>query len=137
MKSNRRFFLKQSSLAMVACSVKTGNKIPDNPPFVHHVLFWLKDKSNTEHYNKLLKSLQELKNIKEVKFLHVGAPSVSDIEYEVRATDTSYTLSFLTLFESKKDKENYLAHPLHANFFKDFKDLIAKVIIYDSLNITD
>ena len=137
MKSNRRLFLKRSSSVLVAYSFKINNRVPIDAPFVHQVLFWLKDKSDTENYNNVLKSLQELGKIKEVKFLHVGAPSISDIDYEARATDATYTFSYLALFESKKDKENYLTNPLHTKFFNDFKDVVSKVIIYDSLNIAD
>jgi hypothetical protein len=137
MKSNRRLFLKQSSLVIASCSIKTNYGIPVSTPFVHHVLFWLKDKSDTENYNNVLKSLQEFRKIKQVKFLHVGAPSISDIDYEARATDTTYTFSYLALFESKTENENYLANPLHTKFFNDFEDVMLKVIIYDSLNIKD
>src|SRR5690348_3789320 len=131
MKSNRRLFLKQSSLAMAFCSFKSTNEITPNAAFVHHVLFWLKDASNKENYNKVLKALKEFDKIKEVKFLNVGSPTISDIDYEAQATDATYTFSYLALFENKKDKENYLANPLHKKFFNDFKDVIGRVIIYD------
>ena len=137
MKSNRRSFLKQSSLVIASCSLRTNYEIPADTPFVHHALFWLKDPGNKENYNNLLKALQEFRKVKQVKFLHVGAPSISDIDYEARATDATFTFSYLALFESKKDKENYLANPLHTNFFNDFKDVMLKVIIYDSLNIAE
>jgi len=42
-----------------------------------------------------------------------------------------------SIFDSKKDKEDYLKHPLHTQFFSEFKDAVSKVIIYDSLNIAD
>lgn len=135
--SSRRVFLKHSSLAIAACIFTTSYGFHSDAPFVHHVLFWLKDKDNKEHYTNMLKSLRELKKIKEVKFLHIGAPSISDIDFEARATDATYTFSYLALFDGKKDKENYLKHPLHAKFFKDNKDVMSKVKIYDSLQITD
>lgn len=135
MKSNRRLFLQQSSLAAASFSLKTEHSVTLNAPFVHHVLFWLKGKDKDSSYNKVLAALKEFGKIKEVKFIHIGSPSVSDIDYEAQATDTTYTFSYLTLFESKKDKENYLASPLHKKFFNDFKDVVSRVIIYDSLNI--
>ena len=134
MKFNRRLFLKRSSLTMAAYSFTT-NRPQLDAPFAHHVLFWLRDKNNKENYNKVLKSLQELKQIKEVKYLHVGAPSISDIDFEARATDATYTFSYLALFNSKKDKESYLNDPLHKKFIDDCKDVISDVKIYDSLNI--
>ena len=65
---------------------------------------------------------------------------ISDIEFEARATDATYTFSYLALFDSKEDKENYLHHPLHTKFVEDFgpsKGMISKVVIYDSLRIPD
>jgi hypothetical protein len=53
--------------------------------FAHHVFFWLKHGSIKGDYANVLKALNELKNIKEVKFLHIAAPSTSDIDYEARA----------------------------------------------------
>jgi hypothetical protein len=84
--------------------------------------------------------LKQLKKIDKVRFLHVGAPSISDIEFEARATDATYTFSYLALFDSKEDKENYLHHPLHTKFVEDFgpaKGILSKVVIYDSLRIPD
>lgn len=137
MKPNRRSFLKQASLAMASCSFNTNRESPLNAPFVHHALFWLKDKDNKENYTNIFRFLKKFKEVKGVKFLHVGTPSISDIDYEAHATDFTYTFSYLALFDSKKDKEDYLKHPLHTQFFNDFKDVVSKVIIYDSLNIAD
>ncbi|GAB4014379.1 Dabb family protein [Spirosoma koreense] len=93
--------------------------------FVHHGLYWLKDKDDKATYACMRQSFKELKKIKEVKFLHVGAPSSSD-------TDATYTFSYLALFASKQDKHNYLKHPFHSQFFTDFKDVVSKVKLYDS-----
>ena len=137
MKPNRRLFLKQASLAIASCSFNTNNESPLKASFIHHGLYWLKDKDNKENYAHMLKRFKELKKIKEVKFLHVGAPSISDIDFEARATDATYTFSYLVLFNSKRNKENYLQHPLHTQFVNDFKDVVSKVVIYDSLAIAD
>ena len=137
MKPNRRSFLKQSSLVIAGCSFNTNNKLSFEAPFVHHALFWLKDKDNKENYTSVLRFLKKFKGVQGVKFLHVGSPSISDIDYEARATDATYTFSYLALFDSRKEKEDYLKDPLHTQFFNDFKDLMSKVIVYDSLNIAD
>ncbi len=139
--SYRRSFLKRISLAFasaIATSPATkAQSLPLKATFVHHGLYWLKDKDDKENYTRMLKSFKELKKIEEVKFLHVGAPSISEIDYEARATDATYTFSYLVLFDSKRDKENYLKHPLHAKFFSDFKDVVSNVKIFDSLAIAD
>ena len=135
MSKHRRLFLKQSSFAMASCSLAKTLQLPVDAPFVHHVLFWLKDPGNKEHYNGVYKSLIEFKKVKGVRYLHVGASSISDMEFEAKATDASFTFSYLTFFDSKKDKENYLKDPMHVKFFNEFKDAVSNVIIYDSLSI--
>ncbi len=137
MKQNRRKFLQQSSVLLAGFSFNTKNKFTVEVPFAHHVFFWLKDKDNKEIYFNVLKSLQQLKTIKEVKFLHIGYPSISDVDFEASATDATYTFSYLAFFDSKKDKENYLKSPLHSKFFNDFKEVVSKVIIYDSVSISE
>lgn len=104
--------------------------------FVHHVLFWLKDDASKSSYSVVLKAMQSLKSLRGVKFLHIGTPSISDIDFEARATDATYTFSYMALFGSKADKEEYLKNPLHTKFFNNFKDVIARVTIYDSLEIS-
>jgi hypothetical protein len=135
MSTDRRLFLKQSSLAFASCSMVKSLQLPVDAPFVHHVLFWLKDPGNKEHYSGVYKSLTEFKKVKGVRYLHVGASSISDMEFEAQATDASFTFSYLTFFDSKKDKEDYLKDPLHVKFFNEFKDVISRVVIYDSLSI--
>lgn len=102
---------------MVSCSFNTNNEAPLKASFVNHGLYWLKDKNNKENYANILKRFKELKEIKEIKFLHVGAPSISDIKFEARATDATYTFSYLVLFNSKKDKETYLKHPVACSIY--------------------
>src|SRR5262245_38815593 len=120
MMQDRRAFLKQSSMAMTAGAFKPLQGSASEAPFVHHVLCWLKDKENKDAYAGVLAALKRLRTIDTVRFLHVGTPSISDIAFEARATDATYTFSYLALFDSKEDKENYLRHPLHLKFFEDF-----------------
>jgi len=135
MSTNRRLFLKQLSFAMASCSMAKTFQIPVDAPFVHHVLFWLKDPGNKEHYNGVYKSLIEFKKVKGVRYLHVGASSISDMEFEAKATDASFTFSYLAFIDSKKDKEAYLKDPMHVKFVNDFREAISNVVIYDSLSI--
>jgi Stress responsive A/B Barrel Domain len=140
MTKDRRSFLKESSMVMAAGGFNTRQGSAPDAPFVHHVLFWLKDKGNKEFYGRLVAALKQLRKVDTVRFLHVGAPSISDIEFEARATDATYTVSYLALFDSKDDKEHYLRHPLHTKFVEDFgpsTGILTKVVIYDSLRIPD
>ena len=143
MKSNRRLFLARSLPAVAMLGAKPGqvsgesaSDVLSDACFAHHVLFWLKDNADKSSYAGVLKALQALKNAKGVKFLHIGAPSISDIDFEARATDATYTFSYLALFSSKADKEEYLKDPLHTQFINNFRDAIARVTIYDSLKIS-
>jgi hypothetical protein len=140
MTKDRRSFLKQSSVTMAGGVFDARQGSAPNTPFVHHVLFWLEVKGNSESYGRLVAALKQLRKVETVRFLHVGAPSISDIEFEARATDASYTVSYLALFDSKADKEHYLGHPLHTKFVEDFgpsTGILSKVVIYDSLRIAD
>jgi len=143
MKSNRRIFLARSLSAVASSGALARNvsgestgEVSRDARFVHHVFFWLRDDAGKSSYAGVLKALKALKSVKGVKFLHIGAPSISDIDFEARATDATYTFSYLALFSSKADKEEYLKDPLHTQFFNNFKDVIARVTIYDSLEIS-
>src|SRR5262245_51899907 len=119
MMKDRRSFLKESSVMMAAGVVSARQASAPDAPFVHHVLFWLKDKDDRGSFGRLVAALKELKKVATVRFVHVGTPSISDIPFEARATDASYTVSYLALFDSKADKEHYLSHPLHKQFVQD------------------
>src|SRR5262247_3706962 len=98
MMKDRRLFLKESSVMMAAGVVGKQQASAPDAPFVHHVLFWLKDKEDRQSYGRLVAALKQLKKIESVRFLHVGTPSISDIALEAGATDASYTVSYLALF---------------------------------------
>lgn len=130
--SNRRIFIKNASGAVVAGLIApelSVNKAPKNA-FAHHVFFWLKNPDNKADHDQLLSALKALKQIEVVKYAHIGAPSVNDFDKPV--TDASYSFSVLLLFESKKDEETYLYHPLHKKFGADNHHLWSKVMVYDS-----
>ena len=135
MPANRRSFLKASSVAALAFggAGAASAQPPSDPPFAHHIFYWLKEPKHRATYDGIVRSLQSFRTIKEVKFLHVGAPTA--LEAWASATDTTYTLSYFTLFESKGDLENYLKHPLHDQFMQRYKDAFSKVVIYDSIRV--
>ena len=136
MKSNRRSFLKNSSVVLASGfatnSLEKEDKAPKNA-FAHHVFFWLKNPESKEDHAQLLAALKGLKKIEVVKYAHIGSPSVNDFDRPV--TDASYSFSVLLLFNSKKDEETYLYHPLHKKFGADNHHLWSKVVVYDSISL--
>ena len=77
-----------------------------------------------------------IQNVDDHRIDHASHPS--DKERNDARTDTSYSFSYLALFDSKEAKETYLRHPLHLKFFHDFgppTGVFSKVLIYDSLTI--
>ena len=131
---NRRKFVEKTSVAIAAtAAVMTNTQAADRPKvsFVHHVFFWLKNPNSQEDAAKLEKALKDLGKIKEIKMAHVGKPVVTDFDKSV--TDGSYAFSVMLVFDSAKDEETYLYHPLHKKFIDDNKHLFGKVIVYDSI----
>lgn len=98
--------------------------------FVHHVLFWLKNPSSKEDYNKLLEGLNSLKSIDVIKTVQVGKPATTDRP----VIDTSYQLSLLLIFDSLEDHDIYQDHPTHLAFVEKYSSLWSKVLIYDSVD---
>ena len=98
--------------------------------FVHHVLFWLKNPSSKEDYNKLLEGLNSLKAIDVIKTAHVGKPASTDRS----VIDTSYQFSFLLIFDSLEDHDIYQDHPIHLKFVENNSSLWSKVLIYDAVD---
>ena len=132
---DRRFFIKNSS-GLVASSLVLPDLMPEKAPknaFAHHVFFWLKNPDNKIEHAQLLAALKALKKIEAVKYAHIGAPSIN--EFDKPVTDASYSFSVLVLFDSKKDEETYLSHPLHKKFGAENNHLWSKVMVYDSTAI--
>ncbi len=98
--------------------------------FVHHVLFWLKNPSSKEDYNKLLEGLNSLKSIDVVKTVQVGKPASTNRP----VIDTSYQFSLLLIFDSLEDHDIYQDHPIHLEFVEKYSSLWSKVLIYDSVD---
>ena len=98
--------------------------------FVHHVYFWLKRPGNREDLAKLQEGLQKLSKVKTIKMFHIGQPA--DTNRDV--IDRSYSLSWLLIFDSPEDQEQYQQDPIHLAFVADYASLWSKVIVYDSVD---
>ena len=97
--------------------------------FVHHVHFWLKNKTDRE---KLIEGLYSLQPIKHIRDIHIGVPA--DTFREV--IDRSYDVSLLILFDNKAAQDAYQDDPIHLIFVENYaKPLAAKVVVQDSVNV--
>jgi hypothetical protein len=98
--------------------------------FIHHVYFWLKNPSSNEDRQKLINGLEKLSKVKTIKMFHLGKPA--DTNRDV--IDTSYSISWLLIFDDKEAQESYQSDPIHLNFVDECKDLWQKVVVYDSVD---
>lgn len=99
--------------------------------FVHHVYFWLKNPNNPEDLQKLQEGVKSLGTIASIKEFHIGRPAGTNRG----VIDTTYSLSWLALFETAEDEAYYQTDPVHLKFVEDCASLWEKVIVYDSVNI--
>lgn len=99
--------------------------------FIHHVFFWLKSPDSKEALEELIEGLKKLSKAPTIKDFHIGKPANTIRE----VIDTSYSASWLLLFESAEDQEAYQTDPIHLKFVDDCSPLWKKVLIYDTVSI--
>ena len=133
---SRRNFISTSG--KVALAGSTGIFAANNSSvmtaknmFIHHVYFWLKNPSSEEDRQKLVEGLEKLTKVKTIKMFHIGKPA--DTNRDV--IDTSYSISWLLIFEDKAAEESYQVDPIHLNFVETCKHLWDKVVVYDSIDV--
>jgi hypothetical protein len=97
--------------------------------FIHHVYFWLKNPGSKEDLAALIKGLEKLSAVPQIKFFHIGLPA--DTNRDV--IDTTYAVSWLNVFETAEDQDVYQIHPMHLQFIEECKHLWRKVVVYDSI----
>lgn len=98
--------------------------------FIHHVYFWLKNASSQEDRQKLIEGLEKLSKVKTIKMFHIGKPADTDRD----VIDTSYSISWMLIFENKEDQDSYQVDPIHLKFVEECKHLWSKVVVYDSVD---
>ena len=99
--------------------------------FIHHVYFWLKNPSSIDDRQKLIEGLEKLTKVKTIKMFHIGKPA--DTNRDV--IDTSYSISWMLVFDDETAEESYQVDPIHLNFVETCKHLWQKVVVYDSVNV--
>ena len=97
---------------------------------IHHVYFWLKNPESVEDLKQLKEGLEKLSAVKTIKHFHIGKPAATRRE----VIDSSYALSWWTLFESKEDQDSYQVDPIHLKFIAECGHLWSKVVVYDSVD---
>lgn len=97
--------------------------------FIHHVYFWLKNPGSQEDLAALIKGLEKLSAVPQIKFFHIGLPA--DTNRDV--IDTTYAVSWLNIFETAEDQDIYQTHPMHLQFIDECKHLWRRVVVYDSI----
>lgn len=98
--------------------------------FLHHVYFWLHNPDSLEDYQQLLEGLRSLTPIRSIVSHHIGKPA----DTNRGVIDTTYSISWLLLFESKETQDQYQTDPIHLKFVENCKHLWNKVVVYDSVS---
>lgn len=131
----RRDFLSKTGVVALAGSsgifaVNNSTGMTAKNMFIHHVYFWLKNPTSESDRQKLIEGLEKLSKVKTIKTFHIGKPA--DTNRDV--IDTSYSISWMLIFEDKASEESYQVDPIHLNFVETCKDLWQKVVVYDSVD---
>lgn len=99
----------------------------------HHVFFWLNNPESKEDQAKLIEGLKTLRKIETIRQLHIGIPASTEKRDVV---DNSYSVSELMFFDDVAGQNVYQSHPIHQEFVKNYSHLWAKVIVYDSVEVS-
>jgi hypothetical protein len=97
--------------------------------FVHHVFFWLKNPGSSEDRARLTAGLRKLSAVRMIRQCHIGQPAGTNRD----VIETSYSVSWLLLFDNAADQEAYQVDPIHLEFVKECSPLWSKVVVYDSV----
>lgn len=100
-------------------------------PFIHHVLFYTKPTASEADKAELLVGLRKLAGVPSIKMSHIGVPAATTRE----VIERTYTYSWLCLFESAADEEDYQQHPIHDEFRNQYATYWDRVVIYDSIGL--
>lgn len=94
---------------------------------VHNVFFWLNE-CDDDSRSEFERGLDELPNMALVEAGYWGLPA--GVNRPV--VDNSYDYALTLIFKSREDHDAYQVHPDHDVFVKNFKELWARVQVYDT-----
>jgi len=99
--------------------------------FIHHVYFWLAEPGNTHHKELLVEGLKKLSSVQTIQRFHIGEPANTSRE----VIDSSYSISWILIFNNAADQDNYQTDPVHLRFVDECKHLWKRVQVYDTIDI--
>ncbi|MGN6532833.1 MAG: Dabb family protein [Ginsengibacter sp.] len=105
--------------------------IIDKKGFLHHVFFWLKNPESKSDLEQLIQGLKQLSCASTIKEFHIGKPAGTNRD----VIDTTWSVSWLLLFNNKEDQDIYQTDSVHLKFIKDCSHLWKKVVVYDTINV--
>jgi hypothetical protein len=134
--SSRRKFISDSakaaaSVGFISLTTNSESAMSQSKNlFIHHVYFWLNNPEAQDDLKKLVDGLGKLTKIKTIKMSHIGKPAGTNRE----VIDSSYSVSWLLLFNNRADQDSYQTDPIHLKFIDECKHLWKKVLVYDSID---
>jgi hypothetical protein len=108
---------------------KTSKHMTLQPHFLHHVFFWLKNPGSEADRQALLQGLEKLSQVKTIRQFHIGRPAATSRG----VIDSSYSVSWLLLFDHPADEASYQTDPIHLRFVEECSHLWNRVQVYDSI----
>lgn len=131
--SRRKFLSSSGKIALAGASgifAVNSTEMTAKNMFIHHVYFWLKNPSSQEERDKLLDGLEKLSKVKTIKMFHIGKPAGTNRD----VIDSSYSVSWMLVFENREDQDSYQVDPIHLNFIEECKHTWSRVVVYDSID---
>jgi Stress responsive A/B Barrel Domain len=99
--------------------------------FIHHVYFWLADPGNEEHKKALIAGLKKLSSVTTIQRFSIGVPANTSRD----VIDSSYSVSWILIFNNTADQDSYQADPIHLRFVDECKHLWKRVQVYDTIDV--
>ena len=97
--------------------------------FIHIVLFWLKNPTNSVDRNTFEQNMNHfLETSQYAKNKHFGVPAKTSRP----VVDSSFTYCLKVTFDNLEDHDNYQVEAAHKLFIAESSKLWEKVLIYDS-----
>lgn len=128
--TRRQFMAASVATAAVASTSAVGAQMHSSTgQLVHNVYFWLKNPNSKKDRDMLISGLKTLKDIPEVKMLHIGLPANTEKRDVV---DNSFNVSELMFFDDVEGQNTYQVHPIHNAFVDKYSHLWDKVVVHDS-----